>query len=99
MAEAAKKKRAVPKGRHLSQIKRGRQNEKRRAQNLQEKSYLKSAVKKVKAAVSQKNKELASKTLKEASRILQKAASKGVIHPRNAARRISRLAQMVHLAG
>lgn len=96
MAEAGKKKRAVPKGRHISQIKRERQTLKRHARNVAEKSALKTALKKAREAIVQKNKELAAKLCQEASRIVQKAASKGIIHKRNASRRISRLATQLH---
>jgi len=99
MAEAGKKKRAVPKGRHKSQIKRERQDIKRRARNLQIKSLLKTAIKKVRGAVSEKNRQKAVDLLKKASRTIQKAASKGAIHKRNASRKISRLAAMVNSIG
>jgi small subunit ribosomal protein S20 len=96
MAEAEKKKRPLPKGRHKSQIKRERQNIKRHSRNVAESSFLKTAIKNVRAAVIQKNKDLASKLLKEASKVIQKAASKGIIHKRNAARKISRLSILIH---
>jgi len=96
MAEAGKKKRAIPKGRHQSQFKRERQNLKRQARNLTLKSALKTAVKKLREAISQKNKKQAQELLTAASRTLQKAASKGIIHSRNAARHIARLSSSVH---
>jgi small subunit ribosomal protein S20 len=96
MAEAEKKKRPLPKGRHKSQIKRERQNLKRHLRNISENSLLKTTIKKVRAAATQKNKDLASKLLIEASKIIQKSASKGIIHKRNAARKISRLSVLVH---
>jgi small subunit ribosomal protein S20 len=99
MAEAVKKKRAVPKGRHQSQIKRERQTLKRHARNVQIKSLIKTAVKKVTQALGQKNKEQAKELLKSASRAIQKAVSKGVVHKRNAARKISRLAARIQSIG
>ena len=96
MAEAGKKKRAIPKGRHPSQFKRERQNVKRQARNISLKSALRTAIKNVRQAVSQKKKDKAQELLKAASKALQKAASKGIIHARNAARHISRLSTSVH---
>ncbi len=95
MAEAGKKKRAVPKGRHKSQIKREKQDLKRHERNVQEKSFLKTMVKKVREAVGQKDADLAKTQLKEASRIIQKAGSKGIIHKKNASRKVSRLSTLV----
>lgn len=95
MAEAASAKKKLPKGRHQSQIKRERQSIKRHERNVSLKSSVKSSIKKVKEAVEKKDKNLASTLLKEASRIIQKTASKGVLHARNASRKISRLATLV----
>jgi len=95
MAAGPKKKVGLPKGRHKSQIKRQRQSEKRHDRNVSVKSAIKTSIKKVKQATVEKKLELIPELLKAASRLLQKAASKGIIHSRNASRRISRLAQSV----
>lgn len=95
MAEVVSKKKKLPKGRHVSQIKRERQSVKRHARNIALKSNLKTQIKKVKDAVASKDKGLADTLLREASRIIQKTASMGVLHARNASRKISRLATMV----
>ncbi|MDO8461265.1 MAG: 30S ribosomal protein S20 [Deltaproteobacteria bacterium] len=97
MAEstAAAKKRAVPKGRHLSQIKRERQNEKRYLANIVIRSRVKTALKKVRQAIEKKDKKAAQLELKMAMSVLGKAASKRILHPRNASRHISRLSQAV----
>lgn len=92
-APAAKKK--LPKGRHQSQIKRERQSIKRHTRNVAVKSAVKTQIKKVKDAVIKKDKTLATTLLKEASRVIQKTASMGVLHARNASRKISRLATLV----
>ncbi len=60
------------------------------------KSRIKKAIKKVRLLVQEKKKEEALAALREANSILDKAASKGVIHWRNAARRISRLSKLVN---
>ncbi len=94
-APAATAKKKLPKGRHLSQIKRERQSIKRHARNVTLKSEVKTYIKKVKDAVVKKDKKLASDLLRQTSRVIQKTASKGALHARNASRKISRLASMV----
>ncbi len=98
MAEAAPAtpKKKLPKGRHISQIKRERQSLLRHARNVTIKSSVKTYIKKVKDAVAQKDKALATTLLKEAARMIQKTASKGVLHARNASRKISRLSSLVN---
>lgn len=76
---------------HKSALKRHRQSLVRRARNRQVKTRIKNIVKAVRTAVEAKDKEAAVAALKDATVILDKAASKKVIHWRQAARRISRL--------
>lgn len=95
MADAVAGKVKLPKGRHHSQIKRERQSIKRHTRNVSLRSEVKTYIKKVKDAVIQKDKKLAAELLKEASRMIQKTASKGVLHARNASRKISRLSTLV----
>ncbi len=75
-----------------SQIKRNRQNEKRRLRNKSVKSSLKTAVRKFRETVEAGDAEQASALMREASRQLDKAASKGVIHKNQAANRKSAIA-------
>ncbi len=89
------KKRKVPKGRHLSAIKRHRQSVTRAARNQGMVSGLRTAVKKVRQAVAKKDSALAQSSLREAVSLLQKAASKRILHRRNASRQISRLSSLV----
>jgi len=77
-------------------LKRHRQSLKRRARNRAMKSRVKKAIKKVRLAIEAKDRELAQTALRDATSILDKAASKGVIHWKNAARRISRLSSQVN---
>ena len=79
-----------------SAIKRHKQNLKARARNRAMKTRIKNVVKAVRTAVQNKNKEEAQTALKSATSVLDKAATKKVIHKRNAARRISRLQQAVN---
>jgi small subunit ribosomal protein S20 len=75
-----------------SQIKRNRQNEVRRVRNKAVRSALKTSAKKVEGAVTDGDASVES-LVREASRDLDKAASKGVLHKRAAARKKSRLAR------
>jgi len=81
---------------HKSALKRMRQNEKKRERNKRYRSMVKNAVKKVKMAIDEKDKEKANLLLRRAIRIINKVKSKGVIHPNNASRRISRLTKKVN---
>ena len=72
-----------------SQIKRNRQNEKRRLRNKSVKSSLKTAIRKFHEATAAGDNDTAVALLKDASRKLDKAASKGVIHKNQAANRKS----------
>lgn len=77
---------------HKSAKKRMRQDEKRRARNRAVKSQVKTAIKKVLQAV---GKEEAPELLRQAESVIDRAAKKGVIHWRAAARKKSRLARKV----
>jgi small subunit ribosomal protein S20 len=79
-----------------SQIKRNRQNERRRERNKAVRSSLKTDAKKVRVSVGEGDDEAARQRLLDASRALDKAASSGVLHKRAAARRKSRLAKAVN---
>lgn len=59
-------------------------------------SSVKTAVKKVHAAIDQNDKEAASAALVNAISVINKAASKGVYHKNNAARKVSRLTVAVN---
>ena len=81
---------------HKSAIKRNRQNEIKRLRNRSIKSQLKTRIKRVGLAIEAKEFEKARETLSQAIPFIDKAASKGVIHKRNAARKISRLTNKVN---
>ena len=76
-----------------SQIKRNRQNEKRRLRNKSVKSSLKTAIRKFNEAVQTGDQTAAEALLRDASRKLDKASSKGVIHKNQAANRKSAIAK------
>lgn len=73
--------------------KRHRQSLKRRARNITVRTNVKEAVKAARESIATKDTAKKTDALKVASKSLNKAASKGVIHKRTAARRISRLAK------
>ena len=68
----------------------------RTARNKAIKSKVKTAIKKVEAAIAANDKAAASEALKAATVEISKAASKGVYHKNNAARKVSRLATAVN---
>lgn len=68
-----------------------RQNEKRRIRNRTFRSRTRTFVKKARAAIKTGNVSNAADAVREAIRDLDMAASRGIIHKRNAARRKSRL--------
>lgn len=76
---------------HQSAIKRQRQNEKRRLRNRAWRSRARTFVKKAREAMNEPTGDQALEATRQAIKELDKAASKGVIHWRNAARRKSRL--------
>jgi small subunit ribosomal protein S20 len=82
-----------------SQIKRNRQNEKRREKNSQFKSSIRTAFKKVvKASESKNNSDQLKKMLVGFITIIDKAAARRVIHKKTASRKKSRLAKRVNAA-
>jgi small subunit ribosomal protein S20 len=81
-----------------SQIKRNRQNEARQARNKAARSELKTYAKRVRVAAAEGDPEGAHEQLRVAARALGKAASKGILHKRTAARRTSRLARAANAA-
>ena len=76
-----------------SQLKRIKTNEKARLRNKSVKSSLKTAVRRFREAADAGERDQAIAALQHASRQLDKAASKGVIHPNQAANKKSAMAQ------
>lgn len=74
-----------------SQIKRNRQNEKRRLANKAVRSELRTRVKGAVQAAGAGDEAKATEALREAVRKIDRAAAKGVIHKNQAANRKSRL--------
>lgn len=82
--------------RHLSALKRARQNKKRRLRNMSRKTRVKGMVREVRAALVRKNPEEAAAALEKAVPAIAKVAGKGTLHWRTAARKISRLTKQVN---
>jgi len=74
-----------------SQIKRNKQNEKRRIRNRIVRGKARTAIAKAREAIATQSVEEAKQAVLLAISSLDRAASKGVIHKNNAARRKSRL--------
>jgi small subunit ribosomal protein S20 len=81
---------------HKSAEKRARQSKRRTTRNDSLKSALKTFEKKVRTAYEKKDMKVALDALKALSSQLDKAASKGVIHAKKAARKVSRLSKLVN---
>jgi len=81
---------------HPSAEKRNRQRIKRTDRNRGLSSAVRTLVKRVRTAIHAKDKAAATTALKAATVALDKAASKGVFHPKAASRTISRLSAQVH---
>ncbi len=81
---------------HKSAIKRIRQTEKRRLQNRHFRNRVRTFVKKARSAIQTENVSEAREATIKAIRDLDMAASRGTIHPRNAARRKSRLMKQLN---
>lgn len=71
--------------------KRIRQNEKRRSRNRVFRSSARTYVKKARAAIEAGDLATAEALVNQAASTLDKAARKGILHPRNAARRKGRI--------
>jgi small subunit ribosomal protein S20 len=76
-----------------SQIKRNKQNEKARQRNKAVKSSLKTAVRQFREAADSGDAETATTAMRVACRSLDQAASKGIIHKKQAANRKSAIAK------
>lgn len=81
---------------HKSALKRARQNEIRRMRNKAVKTRVKTVVKEVRQAVDEKSLETAPVLLNTAKSVIDKAAKKGIISKKTAARKVSRLTKKIN---
>ncbi|MCF8053429.1 MAG: 30S ribosomal protein S20 [Desulfobacterales bacterium] len=77
---------------HKSALKRAKQNEERKLHNKAVRTRVRSAVKEVRSA----SPEAAAEALLAAQSTIDRAAKKGVLHRKNASRKISRLHKLVN---
>jgi small subunit ribosomal protein S20 len=82
--------------RHISALKRARQNKKRHLRNQSRKTRVKGVVREVRQALAQKDAAGAGSALAKAVPIIAQVAGKGTLHWRAAARKISRLTRQVN---
>lgn len=82
-----------------SQIKRNRQNEKRRVRNRVYRGSTRTLIAKARVAIDKGEKKESKEATLTAIKTLDKAAQKGVIHKNNAARRKSRLMKRLAAQG
>jgi len=83
---------------HKSALKRARQNQIRRTRNKSVKTRVKNVVKDLKLAIDGESKEAVPEKLNAAKSFIDKAAKKGVIHRKTAARKVSRLSRLANLS-
>jgi small subunit ribosomal protein S20 len=81
---------------HASALKRARQNEIRKLRNRTTKTRVKHMVKTVRQDVASTSAEAVQSKLNDAKSLIDKAAKKGAIHRKTAARKISRLTKLVN---
>lgn len=80
---------------HKSAAKRAKQSIKKNIRNSGTKKAIRTVEKKLRKAIELKSKDEAQKALVEFTSRIDKAAVKGILHKKNAARRISRLSQKI----
>jgi small subunit ribosomal protein S20 len=80
---------------HKSAKKRIRQTERRTAVNRARTSRVRSFIKKVETAIASGDKKAAETALREAQPQIHRGATKGVVHPNTAARKLSRLSARI----
>lgn len=81
---------------HKSAIKRAKQSEVRRQRNRAVRTRVKSVVKEVRISLEKQSVEEAQAALQKAVPVIDRAVSRGALHHRTAARKISRLSKKVH---
>ena len=81
---------------HKSALKRNKQSQQRRLRNRMNRTQVKNVVKKLDEAIAAESVEGAQEVLQLAVPIIDRAAVKGAIHKKNAARKVSRLTRKVN---
>ncbi len=81
---------------HVSALKRARQNEIRRTRNRATRTRVKNIIKDVRALAADPADADMAQALNNAKSTIDRAAKKGVVHKRTAARKISRLQRLIN---
>ncbi len=81
---------------HKSALKRNRQSLVRRMRNRANKSRMKNAIKAIDTAMEEKSVEKTQEALKAVIPIIDRNVGKGVLHKKNASRKVSRLTRRVN---
>lgn len=81
---------------HKSALKRLRQTSVRQARNVHIRTRMRSVIKKLREAIDSSDATAAQGYLKEAIKVIDTTRTKGVIHRRNASRKVSRLTRAVN---
>jgi len=84
---------------HKDAIKRARQSDERRLRNRHYRSQMRKHIKGLRAAIDAGDADTARALLPGTVSVIQHVCQKGIIHKRNAARRVSRLANAVNGIG
>ena len=83
---------------HKDALKRQRQNVKRRAHNRHYRSMMRNRIKRIEGALAEGDIARAEENFPQAVSTIQRIAQKGIIHKKQAARRVSRLSKAIHQA-
>jgi small subunit ribosomal protein S20 len=81
---------------HPSALKRAKQNKVRKVKNASVKSRIRTKVKQYLQTLEGSSPEASKPALIQVTSLIDKAGSKGVLHPRTASRKISRLSKKLH---
>jgi small subunit ribosomal protein S20 len=81
---------------HKSALKRARQNENNRIRNKSAKSRVRSVIKDIRSAVISETDQDTTVMLNQAKSVIDRAAQKGCLHRRTAARKISRISKLLN---
>jgi len=81
---------------HKDAIKRARQSSERRLRNRGYRTRMRNQIKKLRSAIEAGDVDTAKALLPDTVSIIQRVSQKGVIHKRNASRRVSRLTHAVN---
>jgi small subunit ribosomal protein S20 len=76
-----------------------RQIARRTEANKARRSHMRSSIRKVEEAIATGNQEAAKAALREAEPVMARTAQKGILHPRAASRKVSRLVKRVVAMG